>query len=76
MLLLGVSEVVIHNKTGAQGDRVQLCPTSVTTFLKLKKKGPLLIPVGSASCMAFRFPPKLRIRSPTPELPLGGWGVR
>lgn len=38
MLFLGVSEVVIHNKTGAQGDPTQLCLTSVTTFLKLKNQ--------------------------------------
>lgn len=37
MLFLGVSEVVIHHKTGAQGDPTQFCLTSVTTFLKLKK---------------------------------------
>lgn len=61
MLFLGVSEVVICNKTGARGDPTQQYLTSLTTFLKLKKKkgGPILISVGSASYTAFKFPLKL-----------------
>lgn len=76
MLFLGVSEVVICNKTGARGDPTQLCLTSVTTFLKLKKKGGGRINLCGISVLRGIQIPSQTASDPNPELPQGGWGVR
>lgn len=75
MLLLGVSEVVIHNKTGAQGDPTQLCLTSLTTFLKLKKKRYRINLRGISIPHGVRIPSQTTHLTTKPRTPPGGAGV-